>query len=153
LLTVFAVIQIADTSAGWLPRRQQMGTHYGRTLPSPLHDQFWPQAGRVYHTLHMVRWASLRSDWAIFAIYADRHRMGTDSVYLTRIDEDRRASVESRQVDQLSRGEFEPTSLYVLDPEIAALVAERVNPAVDLLTRVDGFSVLAPRWYVVTHHD
>jgi hypothetical protein len=149
LLAVFALMQIVDTSAGWLPRRERLDTRHGRTFSTPLRDPFWSQAGPLYRILHMVRWGSLRGDWAVFAIYADQYRMSTDSVYLTRVDEDRLASVESQQLEQLGRGQFEPRSMYVLDHDVAAIVAGRIDPAVDLLASIDGFWVLAPRWHTL----
>jgi hypothetical protein len=146
LLGILVLLQIVDTSAGWRPRHDFLNVRPGRTLPLPLHDPFWSQAGTVYRTVRIVRWRSLREHWAAFAVYADRYRMSTEAAYLVRVDNALLESVESRQVDQIERAEFEPTSLYILDDGLATTISERINRRVDLLERFDGFWVLAPRW-------
>jgi hypothetical protein len=153
LLGIIAAVQMVDTSAGWRSRHDLLNSHSGYSFPSleaPLRDPFWTRAGSLYRTVHIVPWRPMLQYWMVFAVYADEHRMSTDSVYLTRIDQDRLASVEGRQLDALGRGEFEARSLYILDESIAATVAGRVDPKIDLLKQIDGFWVLAPRWYAVT---
>ena len=146
LLSVLVCAQIVDTSPGWLPRRAQLNAHAGRTFRSPLSDPFWATAGDVYRTLRIVHWRPLRPEWATFAVYAERHRMRTESAYLTRADNDRLAAVKERQVADLDAGRFEAESLYVLDDDLAAALMPRVDASVDRLARIDGFWILAPRW-------
>jgi hypothetical protein len=146
LLGILALLQVVDTAAGWRPDRERLSARHGRLLASPLHDAFWLQAATLYRTVHMVPWRSLRKDWPVFAIYADEHRMSTDSAYLTRVDQDRLALVEAQQIEQISRAEFEKTSLYIVDDGIAAALSGRIDRAVDLLKKIDGFWVVAPRW-------
>jgi len=146
VLGVLALLQVVDTSAGWWPRRAQLNSHSGRTFSSPLQHRLWSQAGQVYRTVRLVRWRPLREKWATFAIYADAHRMSTEAAYLTRVDNRLLDSIEQQQVEDISRGRFEPTTLYVLDDGLAASIAEGINPRSDLLTRIDGFWVLLPGW-------
>jgi hypothetical protein len=150
LLGIFALLQVVDTSAGWRPRHDFLNVRSGRILPLPLHDPFWSQAGSLYRTVRLVRWRSLREHWAAFAVYADRYRMGTEAAYLTRVDNVLLESIENKELDQIERGEFEATSLYILDDDLAATISERINRRVDLLERFDGFWVLAPRWGALT---
>ena len=143
LLGTLAALQVMDTSAGWRVTRARLEVPPGSTFDSPLQSPFWSDAARTYGTVRVVPWDP--QQWHVFAIYAQAHRLQTDSAYVARAD--RTADVEQRQIDQLIALRFETGSFYVLNDELAARVSGRLDPALDFLGRVDGFWVLAPRWH------
>lgn len=141
------VIQILDTSAGWLIVRHNRNDSYGSTWNSPLQSEFWDKASSHYKYIYLVP-SSIDAPkyYQTFAYYALQHGMGTDGAYLARIDPFKVASHNHKILMELSTGDFEPQTLYILDPDNAALAKNHIHPDSDLLDTIDGFTVLAPGW-------
>ena len=138
--------QIIDTSRGWIPHREALNERQGPTFYSPLTNPFWWQAGSFYTTIRVIPWRPLLDEWDQLAVYADRHRMQTESAYLTRYDREKVRAVEEVQMADLTSGRFEPKSLYILTEGVAQDIAPHIRPDVDLLEQIDGLWVLAPGW-------
>ena len=146
LVACLACLQIIDTSSGWIPHRDALNRHEGPTFYSPLTNPFWWQAGSFYTTIRVIPWRPLLDVWDELAVYADEHRMQTESAYLTRYDREKVQAVEEVQMAELMNGKFEPRSLYILSEDVARAVTPHIRPGVDLLDRIDGLWVLAPGW-------
>jgi hypothetical protein len=145
-LTGLAVLQVWDTSAGWLPIRAAHAVT-GSTVPTPMQSDFWSVAARHYRRVRLVP-ATNGGDirWSAVALYAAANGLATDALYLARVDPGRLAALNVGVRVQLESGAFEPATLYLLSDESTRWAGRSLDPAVDLLGRVDGFVVLAPGW-------
>jgi hypothetical protein len=144
-LAGLAALQVWDTSAGWLPiRREHAET--GSVIPSPMQSDFWGVAARHYRKVRSVPAANASRGWDAAALYAATNGLATDALYLARVDPRRLALLNARVRRQLESGAFEADTLYLLNGETYRWPLQSLDPAADLLGRVDGFVVLAPGW-------
>lgn len=145
LLSLALVVQVTDTSAAWWPKRDRLQAT-GKQWPSALNAPFWEAAAAKYSKLRWVPAANHSPHWRELAYYAAQHRMGTDAVYLARVDRAQIAASRSRAAQAMRSGELDEDTLYVLDPAYAGAASWEQRRAGDVLVRVDGFTVLAPGW-------
>ena len=145
ILGFCACLQIMDTSAGWrvIHRSLRNNPEANSTL---LKNPAWDVLGAHYKNLVRFPVHNQGNDWQYFASYAAQYKMGTNSVFLARLDE-KKLIASSQQINaQLRVGPLEPTALYVLDlwknhPEPILFDSNQ-----DILLKIDGFNVLAPGW-------
>lgn len=135
-------VQIIDTSAGWT-FTEKMNREASTVWASPMKNLFWTEAANRYESVAWLMPENHSTHWQDIAYYAGLHRMGTNAVYLARVDEDalQRAKSEAEQV--LTSGQFDKTTLYILDDPSAQIASDALGPT-DMLAAVDGFNVLAP---------
>jgi hypothetical protein len=105
---------------------------------TPLVSPFWQRAAKA--GLKKVRVIPVVSnpgtDWKALGYYAVIHHMGIDSVYLGRVDADALAALRDRETEVLKTGNFDPDTLYILDPP-SALEAQAHLTSSDLFSFVD----------------
>ena len=113
------------------------------TWNTPLVSPFWQRAADAGIT--RVRVIPVVSnpgtDWKTLGYYAVTHHMGIDSVYLGRVDANALAALRAREADALKTGNFDPGTLYILDPP-GALEARAKVTSGDLFAFVDHRIVL-----------
>lgn len=160
LLGAALLIQLADTSAGWLPIRENKTGKSGSSsifedAQIPLRNNFWVSAGNKYDA---VKLAPLRHDytqklendgtwnWLRFASFANQFKIGTNSVYLVRADSRKIESANSMLYKQISSGIYQSKTLLILDDDLVIPASIKLNSNSDLLARIDGMNVLAPGW-------
>ena len=141
LASIAVVVQIADTSGQWT-RFARMQPPPSATWPTPIRSPIWLFAARHYDKLRAIPVQSLNPDWAELSYFAAFHGMGSDAAYLGRRDARSFARLEALANAALTRGQFEPDALYVLDPAAAAQAQRFAGPN-DLLTQADGFILFA----------
>jgi hypothetical protein len=141
-----AALQVWDTSAGWLPIRSEHAVT-GSAIPTPMQADFWAVAARNYRKVRSVPAGNGNRGWEAPALYAATNGLATDALYLARVDPRRLAVLNARVRQQLESGAFEADTLYILYGETYRWPLRSLDPAADLLGRVDGFVVLAPRWH------
>jgi hypothetical protein len=144
LLVVAAVVQVADTSAGWGEHLKRF--HRRRALHSPLTSAFWYEAPKTYRRVRVVPPGNIMENWAEIADYAQRFGLGTDAVYLARIDAGRMRDLVRRTDGMLDRGTLDPDTFYVMQAGTARAAPCVIDPARDQLSLVDNFWVLLPGW-------
>lgn len=120
-------------------------------VPLRLADPFWAEAAQRYRAIRVVPAANQGRWWEEVAVFAARHGMATDAIYLARADagaiERLRADVTAR----LARGDYEPGVLYVLrDAATLELARAGLQEGRDLIVRADGVDALAPDWDVTS---
>jgi hypothetical protein len=145
VLALAVVIQVADTSAGWL-RVRETSSRQGADWPTALQDPFWHQAGNEYRTLRRILAQSHAPGWSDLAHFALVHGMPTDIVYLARFSFARLGALRFDGQSRVAAGRFDSETLYILDDDMAQLALATVNTEHDLLARIDGHNVLAPGW-------
>ncbi|NWG39429.1 MAG: hypothetical protein HXY27_05630 [Hydrogenophilaceae bacterium] len=145
LFALALLVQLVDTSAGWLRIREKLMVHPSSIWDSPLRNPFWAKAAKRYMK---VRWIPIERSpsWQVLASYAGNHGLGTDAVYLARVSVQAYKNAQLRAADTLLHGNYESDSLYILDDKAALNAARSMNKTTDMLVRIDGFNVLAPGW-------
>lgn len=146
LLASAVLIQVVDTSPGWLPIRARLMAEPRAECESPLQDPFWSEAASRYAKVRRIHPSNQPPDWAVLAMYAREHGLGTDIVYFARMDEQALSRSRVRSAKILHTGDFDDDSLYILDNEAFVMAQRSADPDRDLLTTIDGFHVLAPGW-------
>lgn len=143
LLILFAV-QAADTSIGWTLVRDKRLISQGSEWVSPLSSGFWKEASGCYKKLRYVPITHSRKGWKVFAYYAYKNNMSTDSVYVARIPHDRVRQARKKTLDAVTSNNLDRETLYILEPEVKDKVFQLSGK--DLFAEIDGYYVLAPDW-------
>lgn len=139
-------IQIIDTSRGWLPIRQFFMMSASSNWPTPLSDPFWDIAAQKYKKIYRAPGGNAIPHWVTFAAFAGKNHMATDSVYLGRVSPEAQALANTRTMNALNTGIYEPDALYILDPGVLPLALPNLNHSQDQLIYANGFYVVAPNW-------
>lgn len=140
------VLQVADTSTFWRQQHDQFARLSGNRIETPLQDAFWDLAATRYREVRHCPPGNRSDGWDVFAAYAARHHLATDFIYVARVSASRleRAIADCRS--EIERGRYRGDSLYVIDADRIASVTATLDGESDLLSRIDGFLVLAPGW-------
>jgi hypothetical protein len=155
ILAFTLLIQVIDTSAGWLPISNQLKNSAGKMDifskdVAQLNDPFWNNAAKQYQNVVRLPIQDLTHRWEQFASYAAAHHMATNSVYLSRVDRTKVAQTNQAFELAISSGKYDPQSLYIVESEKLLPVAMHLDTSKDLLARINGMYVLAPGWKTCT---
>lgn len=147
ILGVCLLIQIVDTSSGWIPLRKKLMTT-DWVIDVPFKNPIWKDFAQHYKkVVYMpLRCKQEQRGWADVARFAALYRLGTTSAYLARIDCTKAFSSNKKFESLNAQGIYDESTLYLfdsykLDPERPQPLANRNN---DLLARIDEILVLAP---------
>lgn len=146
ILGVALVIQIADTSRGWLPIRNYFMMPASSSWSSPLTDPFWDSAAKKYTKIYRAPGGNAIPHWVTFAAYAGKNHMATDSVYLGRVSPKALILSNTRTMNAITTGIYESDALYILDPGLLSMALTNLNPYQDRLIYADGYYIIAPSW-------
>ncbi len=146
ILSFSLLLQVVDTSAGWLPLREKLMMTPESRWATSLSDPFWLQAASKYQKLRGIPLERMPSKVIPLAYYAGTNRLATDVVFLPRID--RAAWLESQENAEsiLESGNYEHDSLYVLGDNVVWRAGINMDPSSDVLARIDDLYVLVPGW-------
>lgn len=145
ILGVCCAIQIVDTSAGWRHIRKALNIS-SSTQATPLKNPVWNEFGAYYQNLVRFPVHNQGNDWQYFASYAAIHKMGTNSVFLARLDESKLTAFDKKINLQLRTGPLDKNSLYIMDLWKTNPQPVQFDSKVDALLKLDGFTILAPGW-------
>ena len=145
ILGLACLIQLLDTSAGYLVMRARFERTALLPFTSPLQDAFWQNAGKQYRQVVRIPAGNSLVGWDIFASYATQYQLATNSIFLSRIDEAKVVRSNERFQAMLDTGNFEPHTLYMLQSNQVQKALTHLRSD-DLLARIDNFNVLAPGW-------
>jgi hypothetical protein len=145
LLIVGALLQVIDTSAGWITMRKMMNVPISSEFKSPLKNPFWRAAGLHYQNVVMDERPVF---WETFGLYAAQYGLSTNIVHLSRLDDGKANKTMEKLRKEVNHGPLNANSLYVFRDWKDSPREVRFDPKADLLARIDGFNVLAPGWKV-----
>lgn len=150
IFLISALVQILDTSAGWLEIRERVSVPSASAFNSKLQNPFWQNAGRLYKN---VVTNDGQGNWENFGVFAASNKMATNMTYLARVDTAKQSEFSQRVGSQLYSGSLNSDTLYILREWKNAPDKENYNsikyqPQIDLLASIDGFNVLAPGWKI-----
>ena len=146
LILLAALLQVIDTSAGWLELRDKLSQAPKSTWGTPLQNRFWSDAAKHYQALVRVPAQNNTGQWDILANYAANNHWPTNSVFLARVDEKKMALANERLERALASGQYDPKTLYILNDDKVIPALLNLNKHTDLLARINDFNVLAPGW-------
>jgi hypothetical protein len=144
VVVVAAGLQVADTGYGW----RNMRTRFEMNAPiwtTPLTSEFWKFASIGKKSIRRIPTGNALPQYDVIAYYALTHSLVTDSVYQSRMDADKLATVNAAGIRAITTGQYEPDVLYVVSSELVALAKHSLKLD-DVLVAVDGFFVVAPGW-------
>jgi len=154
ILFLALLIQISDTSAGWLGKRAVFMTKPATELFLPLADSFWGAAAKKYQKIERsslpISPVFYYVGWDTWAKYAAKYHLGTNSAWLSRYNQTQLNAAKAALNERLSTGQYDPNTLYILDNDKVMPALLHLDPSKDLLARIDGFYVLAPGWQACT---
>lgn len=143
LFGIAAVLQVVDTSAGWLPIREKVLLISSSQFKTKLQNPFWKNAGQHYQ--HIVTTGG-QENWEEFGIYASENQMSTNITHIARADYKKSEQSFSKVNQQLHQGPLDLKTLYVFQDWKNSPDQIQYDPQKDLLARVDGVNLLAPGW-------
>ena len=82
LLSVAALLQVIDTSAGWLPIREKLSLAASSQFTTKLQNSFWKNAGSHYKS---VVTTGGQENWEAFGVYASENQMATNIAHIARV--------------------------------------------------------------------
>ena len=146
ILGLFVVIQIVDTSNGWLSIRQNLSRDMSEEIHSPLlKSPFWKSAATHYKKIIRISAGSQTPYWLQFASLAADNHLTTNSVYLARIDKQQVINANIKLMDTIKDGNYDPEAFYILEDQHVIPAQASTKPG-DMLAKIDKFTVLAPGW-------
>jgi len=144
ILTCLLALQMADTSSGWMPVRNDHAT-VGSAWPTPFQSGFWEVAGKHYRNVRIIPPGD-NPRFADIAYFAASHGMQTDAAYLARYDTGSKEKAQRKAETSVAAGTYDKDSLYIIDPLHLKAALSSVQAEEDLIARIDGFVVVAPKW-------
>jgi hypothetical protein len=148
ILGICCLMQLADTSAGWLALENRLEQN-SKIAPKNLFiNPFWDSAAKHYNSIRVEPLVNgqFQARWEHLAPFAAKNHLGTNAVYLARIDQAKLNYANSAFDTRLSTEELSQQSLYILDDSKILPALLNVNRQNDLLAKIDNFVVLAPGW-------
>ena len=146
LLACCAFIQVLDTRSQWSIEKNVLTLASNQAKSSPLTSSFWEVAGKKYQTVIRLPAKNNLYDWTIFAAYAAKYQMATNSAFLARYDQDKLEAMNQSLEKEVYAGKYRANSLYIIENGNIVQVLRSLNSSKDLFARIDGYNVLAPGW-------
>jgi hypothetical protein len=144
IIGITALMQIVDTSAGWMPIREKVAVTASAEFKTTLQNPFWKSAGKHYQNIVSN---GGQENWEALGIFASANQMATNIAYLARIDAKRAEQSFADVNEQLHKqGGLNAKTLYVLPDWKSSPDKIQYDPTKDLLAKLDGMTVLAPGW-------
>ena len=145
ILGIALVIQMIDTSGAWLEIKNKIN-HPGAQPASSLSDPFWADAAKHYkHIVRVPVWNE-QAIWEKFANYAAQNQLGTNSVFMGRVDQQKIERSNQKIQALLAQGKFDPDTLYIVEDNFVPQFSKTMNPKTDLLARFNEINVFVPGW-------
>jgi hypothetical protein len=146
ILIIAATLQVADTSAGWGHFATSVAKD-GSEWPSPMRSPVWKELARRYRTIRQAvparYYTSTSRDVSYFAL---KNGLGTDAVYLARVNASGFAALSARAAESRRTGVFGTDSIWLLDRATFLMLRPRSACRGDFVANVDGYLILAPRY-------
>jgi hypothetical protein len=146
ILGVVCVLQIVDTSAGWLPLRERLMSEKASEFKIPMKNSFWTAAPKRYSNLIVLPVMNAPNEWDTYTAYAAQNQMATNAAFLARVDERKVVSANDKYKTNLEAGHLDAKNLYIIPSWKQFSTVIKFDPEVDLLAKIDGYVVLAPGW-------
>ena len=84
--------------------------------------------------------------WEKFANYAAQYQLGTNSVFMGRVDQQKIERSNQKIKEMLEQGKFDLNTLYIVEDNFVSQFSKAMNPKTDLLARFNEINIFAPGW-------
>jgi hypothetical protein len=145
VLGIALAIQIFDTSGAWLEIKHKIN-HSGAQPVSSLSDPFWDAAAKHFTKVVRVPVWNEQAIWEKFAHYAAQNQLGTNSVFMGRVDQQKIERSNQKIKEALAQGKFDPNTLYIVEDNFVPQFIKAMNPITDVLARFNEVNIFAPGW-------
>ena len=146
-LGIAFIIQLIDTSPGWMQIRNTIHQNSSISHPSIFTSNFWPSAAKTYSSIKIepVLNSQFQPQWEHIAYFAARNRLSTNAVYLARVD-DIAVKRANQQFKAALRSRNFDNAFFILDDSQLLRTILSIDPNKDLLAKINNFVVFAPNW-------
>lgn len=144
MLTFCAAIQIWDSQDLWLRINKHVEVLSATSWKSPFVSERWKEIVKGKKSVRIIPLAYISKDWSNIAYFASQHNLGTNAVYLARIDTKKLADNGSISGDVLRLSHYRPDSIYLLSNSEFEKAKNNLqgNPNYYIET-LDGYNVVA----------
>jgi len=156
VIVAIFILQFTDMSAGWLPMREGFGSRVVSGFHSALQDSLWTSPELLERYKRIIRAPMEGSritmatnqpeSWEIFGHYAAKNSMALNAVAVARGIRTTIMSLNDEIDKSIRSGNYDDSTIYVVDDEHVLPVLRHINPSRDLFIRLDEFNVLLPGW-------
>lgn len=153
ILSLAVIIQILDTSIGWMQIRKKLMIKSKDYWVTRLKNSFWADIPKHYTKLRHIPLINYTKNWSTLSYYSANNNLKTDAVYLARARGKNFFKAVKSTEQVIQNGSFATDSIYILDDENydKALKFRENNKNITkyhLYTKIDGFNVIAPNWFL-----
>lgn len=153
ILSLAVIIQILDTSIGWMQIRKKLMIKSKDYWVTRLNNSFWADIPKHYTKLRHIPLINYTKNWSTLSYYSANNNLKTDAVYLARAQGKIFFKAVKSTEQVIQNGSFATDSIYILDDENydKALKFRENNKNITkyhLYTKIDGFNVIAPNWFL-----
>ncbi len=147
ILGIAFVIQLIDTSSGWMQIRNTIYQNSYKPYQSLFTSHFWSSAAKAYSSIKIepVLNNQFQPQWEHIALFAARNRLSTNAVYLARVD-DVAVRKANQQFKTALRSRNFDNAFFILDDSQILRTVLSIDPSKDLLAKINNFVVFAPNW-------
>lgn len=149
ILGFASVIQIADTSAGWYPRRVELLKRTASPIYQALPNSFWQQIGGLYSKVVRVPYQGNALGFEVIANYAKSNHLAAGVDYFARMDQSKKNQANLDFDEMIKSGNYPLDGIYFLDKSVVMKVLAKLNETTDLLFQADDQVALAPNWHLI----
>jgi len=114
LLIAAALVQVADSSAGW-HAFAAIFAERGPAWPTSLHSRFWVGAGQRYGAVRTIVPRNQSPFYHDVDYWAFAHGMPTDMVNLARVDVGALEDLTRRRASEMREGRLDRDSLWIIE--------------------------------------
>jgi hypothetical protein len=142
-------LQIWDMHPGVSRAKEKLALDSGFSYASPLKGPFWMEAAQQYKSIvvYPLIHSQWQPHWETFSRFASEHQMGTNAVYLARVDNTRINMANEVLKKQVQLGPLNPEAIYILGSwKDMPSLSLHFDSKKDLLAKIDGYTILAPGW-------
>lgn len=142
-------LQIWDMYPGVSRAKERLILDSGFKYVSPLKSPFWTEAAQQYKNIviYPLVHSQWQPHWETFSRFTSENQMGTNAVYLARLDGAKINMANEALKKQVQLGPLNPESIYILGSwKDMPSLSLHFDSKKDLLTKIDGYTILAPRW-------
>lgn len=148
IFIVASLLQVIDTSAAWLVKKNQINLFDQKNKYGLLENPIWDEFSSVYKNVAKTYRDESDERFHTFAIYAGRNNMATNAVALARVDQKKLDNQKSALLSAINQGVFDKNTLYIVGDKQAIAILQHLKNSQDAFVRIDGFNVIAPGWNI-----
>lgn len=146
ILLASFILQITDTSRGWLKNHEELSySHQPDFYSHSLSNIFWNQAAKHYQNLTLIPSINRPPNWEKFSIYAATHRLATNAVHMARVDYQKQEISNTKLNTQIETGNYEQNTIYVIENRFVIAALATAHPSTGI-AKIDTFNIIAPGW-------